>query len=193
MKPDPGNVELLDAEGKRILRPGERADERSRYADEWRKDPALRGLELLARWLDSIFQIPGLNVRFGLDALAGLIPGLGDTATAFASLYILVTAARRGVSRVTMTRMATNVAIDYLVGCIPFIGDVFDVYWKANQKNVELLRRYADANPAGERRLRIQDWLFVGGLAVLLLTLLVGSMTITYFMATWIIRLVRGH
>src|SRR5438477_12262867 len=84
-------------------------------------------LELLARVMDSLFEIPGTRVRFGFDAIIGLIPGLGDTITSFVSLYILKAASRAGVPRVTLVRMALNIAIDYIVGCVPVAGDVFDV------------------------------------------------------------------
>jgi hypothetical protein len=143
-------------------------------------------IELLARWMDSVFEIPGLRWRFGLDALLGLLPGFGDTATSIVSLYILHAAGRRGVSRLTMSRMAMNIGIDYVVGAIPFVGDVFDIYWKANQKNVELLRRESLAGPADARRMRVGDWLFFLGLAAILVTLLVGSVTIAWFVIGWL-------
>lgn len=148
--------------------------------------PSIPDLERLARWMDSLFEIPGVGVRFGLDSLLGLIPGLGDAAASALSLYILHTASRRGVSRLTMTRMALNVALDTVVGSIPVLGDVFDVYWKSNQKNVELLKRHALASPSEEKRLRTADWLFLGGLAALLIILLVGSITIAVLLITWL-------
>ena len=107
-------------------------------------------LEMLAHWMDSAFHIPGIGLRFGLDAIIGLIPGLGDTLTSLASLYILNAGRRYGVPRVTMLRMAANIALDYLVGMIPLFGDAFDVVWKANQKNVALLQA-ARSGHAGRR------------------------------------------
>jgi hypothetical protein len=138
-------------------------------------------LELLARWLDSVFHIPGLGVRFGLDALLGLIPGVGDTLTSMASLYILNAGRRYGVPRITMLRMAANIAVDYVLGSVPFLGDAFDLYWKANLKNVALLRRHVLTTPVEERKARKWDGLFVAGLIVLLIVLLVGSVTIAWF------------
>lgn len=143
-------------------------------------------IELLAHWMDTVFQIPGLPVRFGFDALLGLLPGFGDTATSIVSLYILHAASRMGVSRVTMTRMAMNIALDYAVGAVPVLGDAFDVYWKANRKNVELIRRDLSAGLPGERRRRASDWLFLGGLALVLLTILVGSVTIAWAIIAWL-------
>src|SRR5580704_2344487 len=131
-------------------------------------------VELLARLMDSLFAIPGTRIRFGLDAIIGLIPGLGDTLTSFVSIYILKVAGRCGVPRVTLLRMALNIAIDYVGGIVPFVGDAFDVYWKANLKNVELLQRHMLATPAAERRARSGDWLFVAGLGAGLIALLVG-------------------
>ena len=149
-------------------------------------------IELLARWLDSIFKIPGSQIRFGLDALLGLIPGLGDTATSAASLYILLAAARNGVPRITILRMAANIGLDYAVGSIPLLGDVFDVFWKANLKNVELLRQHAQVDKTKLRKLQLQDWMFVGGLGFLLIALLVGSITIAYWIVGSVIQAVRS-
>lgn len=148
--------------------------------------PGVPELELIARWMDSVFQIPGVGVRFGLDSLLGLIPGLGDAATSLVSLYILQAAQRRGVSRLTMTRMAFNIIADFAVGSIPLVGDVFDVYWKANQWNVELLRQHVADNPTEKRHLRRSDWLFFAGMIVLVILSLVGSMTIAYLLLTWL-------
>ncbi|MDB5392259.1 MAG: hypothetical protein JWM11_7905 [Planctomycetaceae bacterium] len=148
--------------------------------------PSLAELELLARWMDSVFRIPGTELRFGFDAILGLIPGLGDTATSLVSLYILQEARKRGVSRLTMVRMGANIVVDYVLGSIPFFGDIFDVYWKANLMNVELLRQHSLANSAVQRRLKISDWLFLAGLAGLLIALLVVSLTLTYFVIRWV-------
>lgn len=139
-------------------------------------------LEWLARWMDSAFEIPGANVRFGFDALFGLVPGLGDTATSLVSLYILLRARQAGISRITMTRMAANIAVDYIVGSVPFAGDLFDIYWKANQKNVTLLQRHLETSPQQRKKLQWQDWLFFLALAGGLLLLLAGSVAVAYFL-----------
>lgn len=140
-------------------------------------------LDLLARWMDSVFEMPGVRFRFGWDALLGLIPGLGDTLTTLVSLYILGAARRYGVPRATMVRMAANIALDYLFGAVPLVGDAFDVYWKANQRNVALLRRHVEATPAERRRAQSGDWLFVAGLVTLLVALLIGSVVIAWWIA----------
>lgn len=137
-------------------------------------------LELLARWMDSVFEIPGTRIRLGLDPILGLLPGLGDLLTTLVSLYILGAARRYGVPRVTLVRMAANIAIDLAVGSLPLLGDVFDVFWKSNVKNVALLRRHVLATPAEQRRARSGDWLFLAGLMLLLAALLVAALAAAY-------------
>jgi hypothetical protein len=132
-------------------------------------------LELLARWTDTVFRIPGLNIRFGLDAIIGLIPGVGDLVTSAASLYILNAASRYNVSRITLARMATNILLDTLIGAIPLVGDLFDAFWKSNQRNVELLRRHANATPGVEKRLQRRDRWFVLAVIVGLVALMIAA------------------
>ena len=148
-------------------------------------DPIDRDLERLARWMDSVFRVPGLGLRFGLDAILGLIPGAGDFATSLVSIYIFTAANRYGVPRITVLRMALNIVIDLIVGAIPFVGDAFDLYWKSNQRNVELLRRHVDANPTAARKLQTADRLFVAALAVVVLAIVVASTVLAYFIARW--------
>jgi hypothetical protein len=106
------------------------------------RESEIRKLEQLAHWMDNKFVIPGTNVRFGLDSLLGLIPGLGDTVTALPAIYMVMAAHRLGVSRFVLARMIGNVGIDMLVGAIPLLGDLFDLGFKANRRNVALLRRH---------------------------------------------------
>ena len=101
----------------------------------------LEELERLADLLDSQFTLPGTNVRFGLDSIFGLIPAVGDAIGLFASLYILTRLERLGLSRWARARMLGNIAVDSLVGVVPLAGDVFDVAFKANRKNLALARR----------------------------------------------------
>jgi hypothetical protein len=125
----------------------------------------------LARVLDSAFVVPGTNFRFGLDALVGLIPGVGDLIGAGLSGYILLEAARIGVPKSVLLRMGWNVAVETVVGAIPFAGDLFDAAYKANNRNIRLLDRYL-AGPSDVRR--SSRWLVAGILLVLLL-LLIGA------------------
>lgn len=98
----------------------------------------------LAWLLDSAFVLPGTRFRFGIDALIGLIPGLGDALGVVISCYIIREAARAGVPVSVLMRMALNVAVEGIVGLIPLAGDIFDAAWKANQRNVALLEAHAD-------------------------------------------------
>jgi Domain of unknown function (DUF4112) len=126
----------------------------------------------LSRWMDTAFEIPGVGWRFGFDAIIGLIPGIGDLATTLVSLYILLLASRIGLPRITLARMGMNVAIDMILGSLPLVGDVFDVWWKANQMNAALLDERLRQSPIEARRAKASDWIFVclmlAGLVVLL-------------------------
>lgn len=99
-------------------------------------------LEAIARMMDSAFRIPGTEIVMGFDALLGLIPGIGDAIAGAISSYLIWEAKRLGVPKLTLLRMAGNVAIDTVVGSVPLVGDVFDVAFKANVKNVALLRKH---------------------------------------------------
>lgn len=98
-----------------------------------------RALRRLAWWLDAAFRIPGTQQRVGLDALIGLIPGVGDTIGALLSTYIIIAAARRGASVWTVARMLGNVAVETTLGAVPILGDLFDAAFKANLRNMDLL------------------------------------------------------
>ena len=146
---------------------------------------AERSLEQLSRWMDGLFRVPGTGWRFGLDALVGLIPGAGDLATTAVSIYILASGVRYRVPKVTLLRMAANVAVDYLLGSVPFVGDLFDAFWKSNQMNVELLRKRATVAPGEEAKARAGDWLFLALIVVVLLALLVGSLAVAFWILSW--------
>ena len=92
-------------------------------------------VERLSYWMDAWFEVPGTGWRVGLDPLVGLIPGIGDLVTTVVSLYIISLAGRLGLPRITVARMALNVLVDMLLGAVPFVGDIFDVWWKANLRN----------------------------------------------------------
>jgi hypothetical protein len=136
-----------------------------------------QGLDNLALYLDGLFRIPGTGWRFGLDALIGLIPNVGDTLTSFASFYILVAGVRYGVPKITLLRMAFNIGLDYVVGTIPFIGDAFDFIWKANKQNMDLIRTRATGRDVGTTG----DYLFVFGIIGILILVLVGSILISLY------------
>ena len=108
--------------------------------DHTPREGALRRLDTLSYVLDNSIPIPGTRRRFGLDALIGLVPGVGDATGALMSAYIVVQAARLGAPAASLVRMLLNVGIEALVGAIPFAGDLFDAWFKANARNVTLLR-----------------------------------------------------
>ena len=139
-------------------------------------------LDRLGWLMDDLFRVPVLGWRFGLDALIGLIPGFGDTATSLVSFYILVAAVRHRVPKITIMRMALNLALDYLVGSLPFVGDLFDAWWKSNQMNVALLKERATVEGAAAREGRLSDWLFVGAIIVGLVGLAVGSAFVSVYL-----------
>ena len=111
----------------------------------------LARLEALANLLDTAVLIPGTNVRFGLDALIGLVPGIGDIVTTGLSLYIVSEARALGAPRHLILRMLGNVALDSVVGAVPIAGDVFDVMWRANRRNMALLRSWLEKSERRER------------------------------------------
>ena len=142
-----------------------------------------KGLDDLSFYLDGLFKVPGVGWRFGLDALIGLIPNVGDTLTSFASFYILVAGVRYGVPKITLLRMAFNIGLDYVVGMVPFIGDAFDFVWKANRQNMNLIRTRA----AGHGKGTTSDYVFVFGLIGLLIAILIGSIITSGLILYWVI------
>jgi Domain of unknown function (DUF4112) len=145
-----------------------------------------QSLDQLSRMMDGLFRIPGVGWRFGLDALVGLIPGVGDTATTVVSFYILAAAVRYRVPKITLLRMGLNIGLDYVFGSVPVVGDLFDAWWKSNQKNVQLIRERATVSAEDARRGRISDWLFLVLIVLVLLALLLGSLAVAFFILSFI-------
>jgi len=137
-------------------------------------------LDYIAALLDDIFRIPGTKIRFGLDALIGWVPGVGDAMTAVASFLIVFASWRRGAKGVTLARMIANVLLETAVGAIPVAGDVFHVIWKANRRNYRLLLREREQPGSNTRR----DWMF---LAVLLLAVIAAA-AIPIALLIWLLR-----
>lgn len=125
-------------------------------------DPRIADVEAVARWFDYAFVLPG-GFRFGLAGIIGLIPGIGDVIDALISLYIVVRAIQLNIPRVAIARMLVNVGIEGLAGAVPFVGDLFDIAFKANRRNYQLLKSHL----AQPERQRTRDWVF------LILTILV--------------------
>src|SRR6266699_6921918 len=135
-----------------------------------------RELEVLSQLMDNQFRIPILDWRFGFNAIIDLIPEFGDIATTIVALYILVSAVRYRVPKITLLRMGVNIAINFLVGLVPIAGDLFDAWWKPNIRNINLLRKRATVSAEEARRGRSSELLFVGAIVFVLLAMLFGSL-----------------
>ena len=151
----------------------------------------LAQLERLAYWLDTAFRVPGLGLRFGLDAILDLIPGIGDAVGAMLSLYIFQAARRFGVPRVTLIRMAINIAIDYVGGLLPIAGAIFDAYWKANLWNVGLIKRHLATNPQQFRRAVHRDLLFVIAIVAVLILMMATTLALMVWVMSLVVRRLR--
>lgn len=115
------------------------------------RDPASvrRRIEAMEAMLEGLFVLPGTNRRVGLDSLVGLIPVIGDLATAAMGAWIVWEARNLGMSKWQITRMAANVGVDTLIGAIPFAGDAFDFFFKSNTKNLKIIRKHLDKHHPG--------------------------------------------
>ncbi len=145
------------------------------------RDETLRKLEFL---LDEAFPIPGTHIRFGLDAIVGLVPGIGDVLAGLFSLVIPLAAWIRGVPYVSLVRMAANLGIGVLVGSIPILGDAFDIAWKVNRRNYRLLTRHL-----GEpRRHTWRDWAFLLALAAVLALVFAIPVVVVLWLVLWLLH-----
>jgi hypothetical protein len=130
-------------------------------------------IALVARLMDSAFTLPGTNIRFGLDPIIGLWPGIGDGASALTSVVLLLKSVRYGIPRIVLARMALNVILNGTIGALPVVGDAFSFWFKSNDRNYALLRQHAGKLRQSTRG----DWLFVlalvgGTIAILALTVI---------------------
>jgi len=108
---------------------------------------AVRRMEMVANLLDSAFVLPGTSQRIGIDAIIGLVPGFGDIITTLLSSYVIWEARNLGVSRWAMGRMLGNLAIHATIGVIPVVGDIFDAFFRVNQRNMRIVRKQLLRNP----------------------------------------------
>jgi hypothetical protein len=111
-------------------------------ADVWSRRASLERLDRLSSLLDIAFLVPHTNIRFGIEAILRLVPGIGDIAASALSCWVLYEAHRLGVPGLLLTRMIGNVVVEGIAGAVPIAGDLFDVGWRANRRNVRLLREY---------------------------------------------------
>ena len=114
------------------------------YNDARSRRATIERLDKLATLLDTALIIPGTSIRFGLDGLIGLIPGIGDAITTVLSMYLVYEAHRLGAPSHVLMRMIANVAVDGVLGAVPLVGDAFDVLWRANRRNMRLLRAWME-------------------------------------------------
>jgi hypothetical protein len=169
------------------------AEFRSPGARDWQQSDPTRdaqrhfhGVRQLVNLLDTAFELPIVGWRIGLDPIIGLIPGVGDAITTVISLYIVVSALKLGAPRIVVARMLVNVLIDALLGAVPIVGDVFDLWFKANARNLALFERSLIGGQSGRRGTHWSDWLVVA-LAVLALGLVVaGAAWLSYLVFSWI-------
>lgn len=145
-----------------------------------------QSLDRLSWLMDDLLRVPLLGWRFGLDAIVGLIPGFGDTATSLVSFYILAAGVRYRVPKVTLLRMGMNLGLDYVLGSLPLVGDLLDAWWKSNQRNVTLLRKRATVSAAEAHAGKISDWLFVG----LIMLVLFGLALAAAFASVYLLLLI---
>ncbi|MEI9969086.1 MAG: DUF4112 domain-containing protein [Terracidiphilus sp.] len=145
------------------------------------RDETLRNLEIL---LDEAFPIPGTRIRFGLDAIVGLVPGIGDVLAGLASIVFPLAGWIRGLPYITLVRMVVNLGIGVLVGSIPLLGDAFDIAWKANRRNYRLLTLHLTE----PRRHTGRDWAFLLLLVAILGLVFAIPVLLVVWMIAWLLH-----
>lgn len=152
------------------------------------KQGSLRRIRSLTHLLDNAIAIPGTKVRVGLDSLLGLFPGAGDWLSTVLSVYIVFEAMRFQLPRKTLTQMVSNLLLDLFGGSIPIAGDLFDVAWKANHRNLRLLEAHLqDQSP----QKAANRW-FVVLVVIILLALIVAVTSLVVLLGSWLTRLLQG-
>ena len=145
----------------------------------------MREVERLARLLDDVATIPGTRIRIGLDSLLGLLPAGGDVVGGALSAWIIIAAARLGAPPAVLARMGGNVLLDTAVGAVPVLGDLFDIAFRANRRNVDLIRRYVDAPGEVQRGSRAM----VVAVLLVLLAAMIGAAFVAFLIVRWVIGL----
>ncbi|MEP6956771.1 MAG: DUF4112 domain-containing protein [Chthoniobacterales bacterium] len=160
-----------------------------RKGDAQTVEPLFRWIALL---MDNLLRIPGTQMRFGIDPLIGLIPGIGDTGSAMVSAMALIQAARRGMPKIVLARMSVNILLNELIGIVPVVGDAFSFWFKSNARNYELLKKYT-ASGAAPRRSNRSDWLFVVGVLIALVVLVGAGLYVSLLVLQQFVQLVTGR
>src|SRR5437667_9512805 len=150
-------------------------------------------LEPLFRWvavvMDELITFPNMKLKVGLDPVIGLVPGIGDTASAIVSALVLIQAARRGVPKILLARMSLNILINEIVGIIPGLGDAFSFWFKSNKRNYQLLLAHSSA-PGRARR---SDWLFVIAVLVILFVIIAAGILVSLLVLRALVQLLGLH
>ncbi|MGL5879743.1 MAG: DUF4112 domain-containing protein [Xenococcaceae cyanobacterium] len=139
-------------------------------------------LRRLSQLLDNAIPIPGTGYRVGIDPILGLLPGGGDTLTGALGAYIIIEAARMGIPRKVVGQMVRNIIFDSIIGIVPVLGDLFDVGWKANVRNIALLEKHLHLTQHN----RSSDRLFLIGLIILLTAIIIGFTFLTIVIIRWL-------
>ncbi len=150
--------------------------------------PRLNRLRNLSRLLDDAIKIPGIGYRIGLDPIIGLIPGGGDTAGLILSSYIVLEAARLGASKSLLSQMVFNILLETVVGTLPVLADLFDVTWKSNARNMQLL----EAELRLPHRSSSKNHAFAIALIALLALVFVGCLVLSVVLLHWLVQTISG-
>ena len=142
----------------------------------------VKNLRRLAHLLDNAIPMPIAGYRIGIDPILGLLPGGGDIVAGVLGAYIIVEAARMGLPRQVVGQMVGNIVFDSVVGIVPVLGDLFDVGWKANVRNIALLEKHLHLIQSNQK----SDYLFIIGLIILLTLIVIGFATITVSVISWL-------
>ncbi len=154
-----------------------------------RNSQKINRLRRLSQILDNAISIPGTQYSLGLDPILGLIPGGGDTIAGALGAYIIIEAARMGIPREIIWKMVGNILFDSVAGTVPVVGDLFDVAWKANIRNMTLLEDHFSVTP--EEEIYKSNIIFLIGLTVLLLIIVVGFAALTVIILRWLWNLLN--
>lgn len=150
-------------------------------------------VEPLFRWIalvmDNLLRVPGTKIRFGIDPLIGLIPGVGDTGSAMVSALALIQAVRHGLPKIVLARMSVNILVNELIGIVPVVGDAFSFWFKSNARNHELIKEHIGA----PRKSKRSDWVFVIGVLVALVVIVGAGIAVSLFFLQQLIKLVSGR
>ncbi|MEG4117213.1 DUF4112 domain-containing protein [Microcoleus sp. N9_B4] len=150
---------------------------------------SLRRLRRISHLLDNAIPIPGTKYRIGLDPILGLIPGGGDVISSIFAGYVVFKSAQMGVPQETLVKMAANIVFDTVAGTVPVAGDLLDVAWKANVKNIELLDTHLGSPEQGKKA----DWLFVAALLLGLILIVGGVIFLSVMLFGWLFQVITGR